>query len=269
MTEGETEVRVAADRPESVSRGPSVIGRVLGFLLRLIFVVLLGVGLGALAYFGVPALYRSFVEPVEENSRRIERLEVAQARELEATQLRAERLGEGLASLEDRLAEQVDALAELQVSVEALQTETRSQEARLSDLDRLRDGLEDLESSFEITGESLAELESAVFDSAAPTQRLARQLQLVRAMELLTRARLGLVQGNLGLAAEDVEAAREGLARLLQASPEEETEVLTPIIERLDLALEDIRTAPDLAEADLEVAWQLMLEATALPEVAP
>ncbi len=267
MTEAEMKSNDVAD-PGREARRPSGLGRAIGILLRLIFVILLGVGIGAFAYFGVPAFYRGAVEPVQENTRRIVLLEAARERELEAALNRSNRLEEELAAVEGRLVERGQEIDELMALAQAQQEAIDAQQTRLQQLDSLEDAIRALDTDLNAAASQIEELQLAVFEADAPTQRLARQLHLLRAMELLTRSRLWIAQDNLGLATSDVEAARDGLAALRQASPEEEAEALTPILERLDLALEALPATPSLAAADLEVAWQLLLDSTMLEQEA-
>src|SRR3990172_7712868 len=49
------------------------------FLLRLLFVLMVGLGLGLAVYFGVPAVYRKYVEPVQANTERLAEVEAALA----------------------------------------------------------------------------------------------------------------------------------------------------------------------------------------------
>ena len=78
----------------------------------------------------------------------------------------------------------------------------------------------------------------------------------MKAMEMLTRGRLYLVQNNLGLAQNEVQAARDVLAGLV--APDYQQAALNAMIIRLDLALANLPGAPVLAAEDLEIAWQLL-----------
>ncbi len=93
-----------------------------------------------------------------------------------------------------------------------------------------------------------------------PINALRRELQLVKAMELVTRSQVNFAQQNLGLAEQDVE---EALFILLALEPqvfEFQQDALLLIVSRLDLALENFSADPELVQADLEVAWELLLE---------
>lgn len=237
--------------------------KVIRVLLRLIFVVLLGIGLGAAAFYGGPALYRNFVEPVQQNSRRIVELEqeLAQLRQ-EARQQSADqaaRMGE----LEGDLAALQESLAALESRTEALEQDLAAQQETLDRLEALTRRVQALERDLGRTQDAVGELGLTLESRTTPAEVLARRLQLLRAMELVTRARLWLIQDNLGQAAEDVAQARDIVAAVIEGAPEEEAEALQPILDRLDQVLEDVRTAPLVAADDLEVAWELLVQATA------
>jgi hypothetical protein len=132
----------------------------------------------------------------------------------------------------------------------------------LQTLDELSTRVDALAGDMEQMATQVAALETSLAGGDAPTQRLGRQLQLIRVMELLTRARLWLIQNNVGLAADEVRSARAVLEQMAAEAPEAEAATLTPILERLDLALTDLQFAPIVAADDLEIAWRLLFSAT-------
>jgi archaellum component FlaC len=245
---------------------PSGLYRVMQVLLRLLVVVIVGVGLGAGAYFGVPALYREFIEPVQENTRRVTDLEAALTLEQDQSRREAAQAGERLDALEAQLELIGDGLAGLQDEVENLQTITSDITQGLEDLQDLPDGVEGLTAAMQVLTVRLESVESGLSGIEIPAQRIERQMELLRVMTLLTRARLWLVQDNLGLADEDVQMARDILATLVDEAVEEDSLQIQPIVERLDMALEDIRTSPVVAADELEIAWKLLVSASGAPE---
>ncbi len=242
-------------QPASGDRLATFAVRLIRILVRVLFVLLVGTGLGLAAYYGGPALYRQYIEPVQVNTQRIADLEQALAQvEANAAQDREQWTGR-LADVEARQAVQAESLA-------ALQADLAHQQSGLEALSDLPDHVDRLAASLDETSTQVAALEATLTSADAPTQRLGRVLQMVRAMELLTRARLWLIQNNLGLTADDVRSARTLLSDTAAAAPEAEAATLTPIIERLDLALQDLQTAPVVAANDIEIAWQLLVEAS-------
>jgi len=65
----------ASPQPSFGERLASAFVQFVRALVRLLLLVMLAVILGAAAYFGVPLLYRTYVQPVEDNSARIAELE--------------------------------------------------------------------------------------------------------------------------------------------------------------------------------------------------
>jgi len=96
---------------------------------------------------------------------------------------------------------------------------------------------------------------------------LARQIKLLRAMELLSRARLFLYQSNFGLAEQDIQAAREILAAVQPSAPLPLGSELSEIVERLDMCLSRLPDFPVPASDDLDIAWQILLQVTPRPAV--
>lgn len=82
-------------------------------------------------------------------------------------------------------------------------------------------------------------------------------IDVVRSMELMSRARLFLYQSNYGLAAEDVRAAHAVLERITEQA--DAPDVFALALERLDRVLENLPDRPVLASDDLDVAWQILL----------
>ena len=234
-------------------------------LLRLLVVLLLGAGLGAAVYFGVPTLYRSYIEPVRSNSELILQLEEQLAEARVQARNRDLEVSDRLAELEGQLAAQTETLAELQTGLEGLRTAQEDLVERLAGLDRLGRRVQSLASDAEKAAAQIAELEGALSGSDLPTQRLARQVHLIRSMELLNRARLWLIEGDLGRAGGEIAAARKILEGVIQGAPQVEAETIRPVLERLDLALKDLAVSPVVAADDLEIAWRLLVAASDLP----
>jgi hypothetical protein len=110
-------------------------------------------------------------------------------------------------------------------------------------------------------------LELAIADADDPTGELQGQIQLVRAMILLSRAQFWLSEDNLGKASEDVETAQASVyaqAETWRGDEEYEDEllVLDDIVQRLDIALGDIRTQPAIAAVEIEIAWKQLVLVT-------
>ncbi len=235
---------MSAGKPESTAKDeerprPSVASRLAGVVLRLALVVLLGAALGAGAYFGVTLAVRQLGEPTRQNSARIAALEAQLAEGGEIDQLR-EQAGDRLGEAESRIDAQQRSLEELQAQ---LHDQGGGQARLTSQLTTLSDQLEQL---------------TQRIDADPPAAELQRDLQLTQAMLSLVRARLWLVENNLGQAIAEVERARELLQPLAEAQAGEDN--FEAAIERLDFALIELNTRPLVAADDIEIAWKLLVE---------
>jgi TolA-binding protein len=251
-----------------------VIG-LLRFLIRLVLVILLAVLLGAGIYFGVPALYRRYIQPVERNLAQVNDAQARQEginqqmdQQLEALQSRLEKLELQNDTHKQTLDELVSRLDNLETSAQP-NDDRQALEKRLSDLESAvqtaSDDLATLQNQVVALDQTQAQIDLQLQDIArkadieqVPLQALRNELLLVKAMEHLTRSRLFLVEDNLGLAEQDVSAARLLLAGLQGQVPPYQVDALGAILTRLDAAIENLPARPVLAAEDLEVAWQLL-----------
>lgn len=227
---------------KEVRSGPSLgqfLRRILLLLLRLILIIALIVGIAAAAYFGLPVLYERFIRPVEQNTTQLVDLQnelrgLQESRDLNGTQI-AE-LETRLATLEAGQPGQADSIAQLESRVGTIEG---------ADSER---------------NDALAEL--------------TYQSGILRAMELLSRARLFLYQSNFGLARQDVQAARDVLAEMEPTVPESKGEAIESALFRLDLVLQNLPDFPVAASSDLDIAWQILVQGipispTATPTSTP
>jgi hypothetical protein len=228
--------------PEPPSR-PSVgqrVRRFFDFLLRLVAtLIILGViGLGL--YYGLPLLYQKYIVPVEQN--------MVEVTELQAWQKQTDQ-----------------DLADLQSRLEAMETEQGQNAEALTELDERTSGIE---TEIAAHTKSLAALERMQTEleeqNEATSAELERQINMLKAMELLSRARLFMYQSNFGLARQDVKIARDLIATVQKDAPDSLAEDLEEVIRRLDLVLTDLPNFPVAASDDLNVAWQILL--LGLPE---
>jgi uncharacterized coiled-coil protein SlyX len=243
-------------QPTLGDRGATFVARAARFLLRLLVVLLIGIGLGVGIYLGIPALYRRYIEPVQVNTDRLAELEDALASYQEELQSDQSSLNARLAEIEGQLALQSEALAAIRADVDAHET-------RLDGLGSLPRRIQALETQVEDTAQRLATLEAGLADAGSPTRRLERRVEMIRALEALTRARLWLIQDNLGLAADDIQFGLEILIRVTDEAPEAEADALASVIDRLNMAIGDLPESPVIASDDLEIAWRELADAAA------
>lgn len=249
-------------------------------LVRLLLVVVFAGLIGLAFYAGVPWLYRQYVIPVEENTDRIVDLDARLAQQSEALGERIDSLRDRLDTLEVSRDQDRQTVADLRVLLDDLMAMQAEQSIALEQVDELQataeavsESQERLESFISAiatqTGGnrlSILELEDTLGEAGTPLEQVRRELQLVKAMELLTRSRLFIAQGNPGLAQEEVTRAYELLSGLHSDTPPAERGQLVAVLGRLQLALVSLPDAPALAIGDLDAAWRILLEG--LPEGA-
>jgi hypothetical protein len=228
--------------------GPTLGQRVrgfFGFLLRLIVIlVILGIIAVGLSYI-MPLIYQKYIQPVQENTAQ-------------------------LSELNNHLAQNEIAIAGLQVKLEAAQTEQARQAQSLSDLEGK---VQKIEEQIAAHTQSLAALEQMQSTLQAQTNatdaEVARQIKLLKSMELLSRARLYMYQSNFGLARQDAQTARDLLAEVQPTAPADFADDLAEVIHRLDLALANLPAFPVAASDDLDIAWQILLGGLPQPQATP
>ena len=249
-------MKQAADPvPDSVLGGTA--RRALRFVARLALVLLAGIALGVGAYYGLPAVYNGFVQPVQINTERISEVERSLHSEQEADRARLQALEDRVTAVESDLAAAVEALDAAQADLRQLLAALGDERGDLQRVRALEAQSEAIAASLEADESRLAAVEETLADSQDPVDALVQRIQLLRGMELVLRARLALADNNPGLAGQDLGQARAILAA--SGAPP----AWGPIVDRLDMALANLDSAPLVAVQDVEAAWYLMLEASA------
>jgi hypothetical protein len=255
-----------ASTPADTPR-PTLAGRIGRVLLRLLVVLVLGAAVGGGLYYGTLRLYRDAIEPLRTIDSRFEDLELqidrlASDQEQSATQARTR-----LAELEGHAAVINEQLSELEAKAGLQREDLGRLAARMDDVDQLQEELDKLIADQEALSTRMQDVEDMVAGQELPAQQVARNLQLLRAMTIMTRARLSLSELNLGLAQSDLGAASDILAILVGDQPEgdEFAPVEPELIEasdHLQAALKEVLSRPAVADEELEIAWKLLVELT-------
>ena len=242
-------------------------------VFRLVLLLLIIAVLVVIGFYGMPRLYALFIQPVEQNTTRlddmsaqIEQDQIQVTRQLATLQGQVFVLGTQaanatatLASLEQlQAAAQTTAQAGMNDQVGAMSTTLAKMDGFEGELQGVQATLDGLHQQALQNQAALQTASSAATLESIPIHKLEQELSLVKAMELLTRSRFLLAQNNLGLAEQDIRAARELLASMESEVYPYQVQALQNIISRLDMALSDIQQAPALVADDLEVAWQLL-----------
>lgn len=246
---------VQADQPaseivavEAAPKGPTFGQRIrwfLGFLVRLILTLivlaLIAVGLS----YSLPLLYQKYVQPVQENTAQLEQFRTRQA-------------------------QNEIAIAGLQTQLQAAQTEQAQQSQSLSDLEGQVQKIEEQIAAHTQSLAALEQMQSALQAQAdAADAEVARQIKLMKSMELLSRSRLYMYQSNFGLARQDVQTARDLLAEVQPTAPADFADDLAEVIHRLDMTLSNLPAFPVAASDDLDIAWQILLSGLPQPQATP
>lgn len=264
------------------------LGRAFVVFLKVALLILVLVAIGLGAWYGYQALTRSMADTVdrtEANARRIELLrsdvdnlmadtaneEVVATLQAEVTALEAE-VEANRTALADDLDDQQEMLVGLQLQVARLVTGTLTQG---EEINRLQEGIlalqEDINDNTAMVDElggaidqveadmtALAADFAVVREEAGELAQMQRTLTLFRIWELLSRARLHLLEGNAGLAEADVATALASVNSLIALDGEAVSPELLALQQRLELAAENLPTDPETAGRDLQTAWEML-----------
>lgn len=272
----------------------SRLGRAFVNFFKFLFLVLFLVAIVLGGWYGYRQLIAPTVLRADANSQRIELLrsdvdnlmadtadeDAVATLEAEVAALESE-LEANQNALAGDLRDQQEMLAGLQLQVAGLFTDTIAQgeeiEALQSGLAALQTDLntnstmvDELGGAVDSVEAEVVALESefaAVREDAGELAQMQRALTLYRAWELISRARLHLLEGNAGLAQLDVTTALatvNGLITTDAAADEdaEEAAEIDPALEalqqRLALALQNLPDDPNTAQRDLQTAWEIL-----------
>lgn len=219
---------------EKVVKKPRVWVIVLRWLL--ILLILAGAVYVVILY-GVPFIYNTFLRPVENNTTQLSQVAARQASD-------TQRLEGEITTLQARI-------TGLETRADAVDKALAAHDVTLTNLNTLQNELK----------QALSDQES--HQAAA----LSYQVDLLRAVNYLSRSRLYLSESNFGLARADALSARNLLASLQASAPAEQAYALNEALNRLDLALANLPAYPVVAVYDIDIAWQYL--ADGLSETAP
>lgn len=268
----------------SPSGSQSAFSRALGnffrILIRLLFVLVIGALLGAGVYYGIPWLYRQFVEPVRQNTIDISILDQRTTIENENLREETQTLKKRIATLESTL----DEVAASTGSYDMQITESAEQLARVEgEVTKVRRDFEgelelvrqDVDALSEVLAEWQPVVEDAVAEvsvqsevAAAQAQELNGSLALLQASQNLLRVRLLLLEENPRGARDTVELTTLYLDQAALALPDR-VEALTEIRERV-VALDELIVQNSLRlNTELEAVWADVMDLVLVSGVQP
>lgn len=223
------------------------LGRALWGLIRFLVVLILLAVIGAAIWFGVPALYERYIQPLEANTSRLEAQIAVQDEQIVALQNQVLALQERLGRLETAQTETGQAVSDLKAADQAFEKQIENLQSGLEQIAELQSAVEGMQADLESNAASQEE-------TAGHLDTLALRLELLSVSEVLTRARLYLVQNNYGLAKTDIERALATLQSLEATDP-----VLDEIRADLAAAVAALPEKPVTATDHLDLAWERLL----------
>ncbi|MDH3308174.1 MAG: hypothetical protein OEO77_11730 [Acidimicrobiia bacterium] len=234
-------------------------GRTVWRVIRMLLILAIVAGIGVAIYFGWPIVNERYIQPIASNSAGLQtaagRMDGAEA-QIADLEERVAALSAADAGVPERLTAIDEAIAELTAN-------QSSTDSRLDSVDRQIAGhTERLDSLDTIQADLAAGIEGASAEAS-------RQVEVLRSMELLSRARLFLYQANYGLARADVQVARTVLADVQATYPDWQPDVMTEVLFRVDKASTALPLFPVAASDDIDIAWQVLLTQVAPAPVAP
>ncbi|MFZ6021259.1 MAG: hypothetical protein ACOYXO_16810 [Chloroflexota bacterium] len=227
-------------------------------LLRLIIVILAGVILAGLLYMGFVLIYQQAILPARENAARLSLLETQQAAQMDQLSQRLEKLQQQVTELGNEMIVLQDEFAALKRDQEMVQSTQQAYPLQLKRLDELEKKLAQVRKIGQ-DALQLAEENQKTIASGELLTGLEYQLTVLKSALLIQRARVYLGQANLGLARDEIRAARILLIELQQTASEEQKAELAAWLGRLDSALVNLPDRPVMAASDLQTAENLIL----------
>ena len=262
------------ERPSSTSGSPvlKAIGNFFKFLLRFLFVLVIGVLIGVGVYYGIPWLYRSLVQPVQQNTLKLAALEQRLDQEQSRLQNESHALQERIAALEV----EVTKLKE-QSAVQAQDFSGAKDRLQLLE-DRITQAEADLKAQAQAVEKMRAALEDEIANLGEQSTTLAERADVLEGRTVLLLTAQDLLKVRLLLLEESPRAARETLA--LAAAHLAQAESLMPDqAERLTGLQARIAVLDGLVEQrsyrvgpELESLWadvmDIVLPGTSVPPLA-
>ncbi len=249
-------------RPDFWSRLGHTLGRLFGFLLRMLFVILLAMGVGAGVYFGVPYAYATLVQPVQTNayqitllSSRVDNLKSS----VDASQFTQDNRLTALETKSDSQRQRLDAVESDLASANANQTSEQS--ARTDLAGQVKDLKNQSSAQASDSAQLRADLEALKPSTTAATTQVARlqqQVTLLRLQNGLLTAHIQVVAQNLGDARNILTTTVTGMQAFITAPGVFSADDQASLTVRLVTASALIGPDPITALSDLESIWAQM-----------
>ena len=235
------------------------IGRVFGVSLRLVFVVVLAVGLGLGVYFGLPALYNNLIKPLQDSATqvsiladRVENLRASVDQSQAAQDARLTVLETGGDAQRERVAAAEAGLSEVE---KAVADEATARDRLETDLSKTATDAKSLASELDALQKQLEVLSANAENNAAERATLTSQVALLRLRGDLLQTRLQLVAENLGEVRLGLSAAIAGMRALTETLDALPADTRAALTSRLLAAESLIQRQPAAALREVEAVW--------------
>lgn len=247
-------------QPEPPAHGTApATRRVWRVALRVLLDVLLGILLGVGLYYGGLYAYQRQSQPQKALLERLAKVETEQSGYAGQVQSLVGQIQTKMVNLQAQQDQQATVVADLHGSLVDAERAIQAHSTTLDRLDGLQAELENLNRLVGQNSQSVGQLNQQVIDSLGTLTNLEQQVRLFKAMELLSRARLYLTQSNLGLARQDLQAARNVLNSMPADAPELAGVTPQALASRLDQALAKLPLYPVLALNELDGVWETLV----------
>jgi len=273
-----TEDTSSAESQRDVENKDNMFTRFIVGLLRIVLIAAFLGLLGVLIFYGLPQLYIRTVLPLQNEMRSLGDTQYNQKQEihnlsqevgdietrLNDIEIKQDSINQDIDEIANRLESLLSSQEALDENITNIQAENQVNIDDLSSsLDELERILNQINKTMKNTDEDITEmqneldvLQERLDNGDVPVVELRRELQMVKAMELLTRSRLFLVENNLGLAEDDLLTAHQLIINL--DVEDHQLEAKSAVIIHLELALDNLPSSPIIAAENLELAWQLL-----------
>lgn len=254
---------VSKTTPSPETKKPQISPKksIVGIILRLMITIIAAVVLGAVIYFSavgwIPYLDNRVFQPIDANQKMVQELKETQ----QSLEDQIQRLSETLEYNQTMLGEGINAyqstLDGLEQDLQMLQHEVISVQATFEltshTITVYPQALATLTAKQDANARHLNVLATAQFSSTGIRQ----EIELLRILELFSRANQYLLHSNFGLAEETLKTAKLELTKLQENLPGFQREVITNILDLVDQVVVDLPAKPALAAEKLELAWQV------------
>jgi hypothetical protein len=259
MTQNGSPEQLIIDYPR---KPPSIFTRMMRWLGRLLLTVLVGAAIGGAIYFGGRSFYNQAVlVPAQGSVTRMDDLASRQAEFESQAAAEITSLHDRISQLEKNQKADAEEISSLQAEVLTMNDQLVMSQDSLGRLAGLEQNLSAIATQ---TMKNQFDLKDYLGSSGSPVNAMRREIQILRAMELLNRCRLYLSQSNYGLAIQDANLVRQIFLDVRSESAAANQAIIDTWINRLDLALTNLNVAPVVAGEDLESVWRMVL--AGLPE---